>query len=151
MKFKYLAALAVVLMQFSSAVVAQVYRCEVDGKVRYSDEPCLGAKRVDVRPTRGLDKMSGKSLKGADVRTEESNRYVAEALRPIYRETPDQRATRHRRARNHLTPEETAECYLTDSRLGRLEAEEKTAMGRELQQVQQNLLKARQRHRKLRC
>lgn len=151
MKFKHLAALTVVLVQFSSPGVAQVYRCEADGKVRYSDEPCIGAKRVDVRPTRGLDKLSGKSLKGADVRAEEFNKYVAVVWRPLLRETPDQRATRHRRARNYLTPEETAECYLTDSHIGRLEAEEKAAVGNGLKQVQQELLKARQRHRKLRC
>ena len=145
------AATALVLMQFSSAVVAQVYRCEINGKVGYSDEPCRGAKRVDLRPTRGLDKLSGKSQKGADVRAEESNKQAADIFRPILRETPEQRATRHRRARNHLTPEETAQCYLLDARMRGLEGEEKAAAGAELQRVQQKLLKQRQEHRQLKC
>jgi|LakMenEpi03Aug12_release.lakeMendotaPanAssembly.Ray.scaffolds.fasta_scaffold936250_1 hypothetical protein len=37
------------------------YKCNVDGKVAYSDTPCLGAERIDAEPTRGLDKASGAS------------------------------------------------------------------------------------------
>ncbi|MBK1714845.1 hypothetical protein CKO43_18960 [Rubrivivax gelatinosus] len=36
-----------------------VFRCESNGKVIYSDSPCIGAKKVDVEPTRGLDASSG--------------------------------------------------------------------------------------------
>jgi hypothetical protein len=36
-----------------------VYKCEVGGKVTYSDSPCLGATRIDVEPTRGVSKLSG--------------------------------------------------------------------------------------------
>lgn len=151
MRIGNLAAMATVLTLLSSAAVAQVYRCEVNGKVSYSDEPCMGAKRVDVRPTRGLDKLSGKSSKGAEVRAEEFNKQAADALRPIFRETPDQRATRHRRFRNNLTPEEVAECYLLDARMESAEGREKVARGAELKQVQLQLLKQRQRHRELKC
>ena len=38
-----------------------VYKCNTDGKVVYSDTPCLGAERIDAEPTRGLDKSSGAS------------------------------------------------------------------------------------------
>ena len=45
-----------------------VYKCESKGAVTYSHEPCMGAKVVDTTPTQGLDKSSGSSRKGADVR-----------------------------------------------------------------------------------
>lgn len=34
-----------------------IYRCEVNGKIACTDKPCLGAKRLDVVPTRGVDKL----------------------------------------------------------------------------------------------
>lgn len=136
---------------FISPSMAQVYRCEVNGKASYSDEPCLAAKRVDVTPTRGLDKLSGKSQKGREVRREEHNKILADVERPLLRRTPEERATYSRRARNHLTPEEMAECYVRDPRIESLEKEEKTAKGAELQQVQQQLLKERRRQRELKC
>lgn len=151
MRMRNWAAMVIALTLLSSAAVAQVYRCEMNGKISYSDEPCMGAKRVDVRPTRGLDKLSGKSSKGAEVRAEEWNKQAADIFRPVFRETPDQRATRHRRYRNNLTPEETAECYLLDARMGRAEEQERAAKGVDLKQVQQQLLMQRQRHKKLKC
>jgi hypothetical protein len=36
------------------------YKCEVGGKIAYTDESCLGAKRMNIAPSRGLDKFSGK-------------------------------------------------------------------------------------------
>ena len=36
-----------------------VYKCQEGAKTVYSDEPCLGAQRINVEPTRGLDKSSG--------------------------------------------------------------------------------------------
>ncbi|MET4579443.1 hypothetical protein ABIE13_004571 [Ottowia thiooxydans] len=136
---------------FATSAMAQVYRCEVNGKASYSDEPCLGAKRVDVTPTRGLDKLSGKSQKSSEVRREEHNKLLADFERPILRRTPEERATYSRRARNNLTPEEMAECYVRDPRIESLEKEEKTANGAELKQVQQQLLKERKRQRELKC
>jgi len=40
-----------------------VFKCEEAGKVTYSDAPCLGAQKVDVQPTRGLNKSSGTERK----------------------------------------------------------------------------------------
>lgn len=44
-----------------------VFKCEVAGKVVYSDTPCLGASKVDVEPTRGKDakqmEVAGKRMK----------------------------------------------------------------------------------------
>jgi hypothetical protein len=46
--------------------------------------------------TQGLDKSSGQSRKGADVRDAEYDKAMAEALKPLLNETPKQRATRMR-------------------------------------------------------
>lgn len=56
-----------------------VYKCEAAGKVTYSDEPCAGAVRVEVEPTRGLNKSSGSERTGADVARERRREGIAEA------------------------------------------------------------------------
>jgi hypothetical protein len=60
-----------------------VYKCEDGGKVHYSDAPCLGGRKIDVEPTRGLDKSSGKSRTGNDVRHERNREMFAEAVKPL--------------------------------------------------------------------
>jgi len=39
-----------------------VFKCEENGKVIYSDSPCLGAKTVDVEPPRG--EIGGQEIGG---------------------------------------------------------------------------------------
>lgn len=34
-----------------AAAQSSVYRCETNGKVNYSDAPCVGAKVIDATPT----------------------------------------------------------------------------------------------------
>jgi hypothetical protein len=60
-----------------------VFRCEHNGQVSYSDQPCLAAKKVDVEPTRGLNRSTGKERVGADVQRERFHEGMAEALSPI--------------------------------------------------------------------
>jgi len=60
-----------------------VYKCEVGGKVRYSDSPCVGAQKVDVTPTRGMNKSTGCELTGSDVRREVFREQLIGAVRPI--------------------------------------------------------------------
>ena len=102
-----------------------VYKCESNGKTVYSDSPCLGATRVDVEPTRGVSKLSGAERVGQDVRKERTDEAVAEALRPVFNESAEQRALRHRRAR--LKPEARTECYALDAKLSGAEAAERRA------------------------
>jgi hypothetical protein len=92
-----------------------VYKCESKGAITYSHEPCIGAQVVDTTPTQGLDKSSGSSRKGADVRQIEQSKAMADALRPIFGETPAQREKRHRRFK--LPPGDRMECDDLDSRL----------------------------------
>lgn len=119
-----------------------VYRCEQNGKISYSDEPCMGAKRVDVTPTRGMDKWTGEQRTGPDVNREKSNEQMANGLKPIFGETPEQRETRHRRAR--LTGSEKMECMQLDSEMRKAE-------GTNTETTDEALYQMRKRYRALKC
>lgn len=127
-----------------------VYRCEVDKKVVYSDAPCLGARRVDVTPTQGLDSSTGQRRIGEDVRREQHNATMAKALQPLLGETPEQYALPHRRARLALPA--IQECARMDSQLRQLEVAETAAgSGAGKSAAQRDLYAARLRHRELGC
>lgn len=126
-----------------------VFKCEVNGKVVYSDEPCPDAKLVDVTPTRGLDKSSGKVWTGDDVRREKHNEVMSEALRPILNETPEQRAVRHKRFK--LSEQAKSECRTLDLQIEGLQNQERSSGKNEVVSVRQQLYKARLLHRELRC
>lgn len=121
-----------------------VYKCEVGGKVTYSDEPCAGAKVVDVEPTRGLGPRVG-----VDVQRERIREIQAEAMRPITGMSSAERDTFHKRFK--LTPEAKRECASLDRNIAQNEAVERLAKGSELSAVQQTLLMDRRRFRELRC
>ncbi len=144
-------AAAVVAVLGNAAVQAQtVYRCEAQGKVAYSHEPCVGAKAVDTTPTQGLDKSSGVSRKGADVRRAEYDKMMGDALRPITGLNDQQRATLHRRFK--LPHAAKAECAWLDTRLSSHEASERNAKTPQaLQSAQVALFESRQRYRELNC
>lgn len=144
-----LAVLAGALCVSAGSQAQTVYRCEVNGKVAYSHEPCVGAKAVDTTPTQGLDKSSGVSRKGADVRRAEFDKMMGEAFRPITGLDDQQRATLHRRFK--LTHAAKAECAWLDTRLESQEAAERTAQPEALKRAQQALFESRQRYRELRC
>jgi len=126
-----------------------VYKCEANGKVVYSHDPCLGAAVVDIAPTQGLDKSGGTSRKGDDVRRSEHNRAMSEALRPLLRETPQEYEKRHRRAR--LLPEEKLECAVLDAQVPSQEQSARTAAPGAKDEANAALLKSRMRFRGLRC
>jgi hypothetical protein len=126
-----------------------VYKCNVAGRVVYSDSPCLGARRVDVTPTQGLDKSSGTERVGTDVQQERHNEAMAEALRPLFAETAEQRAKRHHRA--SLAPHVRQQCEALDRGILSAEMEEGRTAQAEQQTVQGRLLRMRTQHRKLKC
>lgn len=126
-----------------------VFKCEKDGKVVYTDSPCLGAQRVDVQPTRGLNKMSGTERIGADVRQERHDEAMAEALHPIFGETAEQRATRHRRAK--LPQEARVQCGKLDGLISTAENEERRAAQASRQEVQKRLFGLRGQYKELKC
>lgn len=126
-----------------------VYRCELGGKVAYSHEPCLGAKAVDTTPTQGLDRSSGTSRKGADVRRSELDQRTGEALRPITGLSPEQRRAFHRRAK--LSAAVQRECKTLDARLPEQEAAERAADPLKRHPAQVALFESRKRYRELGC
>ena len=130
-------------------IAQQVYRCEVNGKISYSHEPCLGAKAIDTTPTQGMDKMTGKSQKGADVQRDEHRRLVGNISSTITGLSPE---THMRLAHRYALPRTAqAECAAWDLRLPSLEQASVKASPRDKEQAEIDLLKARKAFRDLRC
>lgn len=126
-----------------------VFKCEVAGKVVYSDSPCLGAVKVDVEPTRGADKSTGQPRVGADVQRERQREALAEGIRPVTGMNAKQFEVATRRMK--LGSEAQAECRKLDGEIPAAEADESRAMGSDRQVAQARLLKLRQQFRDLRC
>lgn len=126
-----------------------VYKCESGKQTHYSDTPCLGAKKVDVEPTRGFNKSTGQEKIGQDVMHEKHNEQMADALRPLLNETPEQRTTRQKRFK--LDPSVKLECARLDFQIPRLESQERSAARATLPVIQQDLLAARTQFQRLRC
>jgi hypothetical protein len=126
-----------------------VYKCDVGGKVAYTDEPCLGAKRLDIEPTRGLSKYSGQEKIGTDVRREMDREMMADALRPIVGLSRQQYATAHRRV--NLGGAAKKECSDLDQSIPQTEMIENTASREARPATQRELLALRKRFKELRC
>lgn len=118
---------------------AVVYRCEVGGKVVYSDEPCVSAKVIDATPNSGVDSLSGHKRIGADVRREQFNRQLGEALRPIG-SSPEKFTADVRRA--DLSTEAKLACSALDRQIPTLEQNRAPA---------NEIYQARKRYRDLKC
>lgn len=115
----------------------------------YSDVPCMGASKLDVEPTRGVSKLSGKERIGNDVRREVFQEQMADALKPISGMNAKQYDAFGRRLK--LSPEAQRECRQLDSQLPALEQSERQAAGADRAAVQQRLFGLRSRFRDLGC
>lgn len=116
-----------------------IYRCEVGGKVVYSDEPCVGARVVDATPNSGVDSLSGHKRVGADGQREQFHRQLGEALRPLG-SSPEKFSVDVRRA--NLSPEARLACAALDRDLPQLERSKVSA---------EEVYQARKRYRDLGC
>jgi hypothetical protein len=125
------------------------FKCVVGKSTVYSDAPCVGAERVDLQPTRGFSKSSGKERVGADVQREHYREQVAEALRPLTGKSDQEFDKSVRRFK--LTAAAKEECSSLDSSIGRTEAEERAATPAERAVVQRKLFGLRVRYRQLAC
>ena len=127
-----------------------VYKCESKGKITYTDEPCLGARRLDVVPTRGVDKLSGTERTGTDVANERRREVFADALRPISGMNAEQLATFSRRQR--LDSRSQRECaQLEAAILDTEQAERRNTGAGVIESLRQDLHILRKRYRQLGC
>jgi hypothetical protein len=126
-----------------------VFKCETEGKIYYSDSPCLAATKIDVEPTRGVSKLSGNERTGSDVRHERSREDMAEALRPLTGMDAKQTEVFGRRLK--LSESARLECVSLDKTIAQSEAEERKATMDSLRAVQRRLFTKRTRYRELGC
>jgi hypothetical protein len=126
-----------------------VYKCVAAGKVTYSDEPCLAAEKLEIEPTRGLDKATGTARVGADVQRERSREQMADALKPITGMDAKSLDTTGRRMK--LEPAARSACAALDRRISQGETQERATPESQRASVQQQLLGDRQRYRRLGC
>lgn len=144
--------LLILCMAWGASVASQaqpVYRCEEGGKVRYSHEPCVGAKVVDTTPTQGLDKSSGVSRKGRDVRQDELNRMFNDAVRPITGRSHEESKVAQRRWKLPATAQ--GECSLLDHHIPKQAQAAKAAVAEDKADAELRLYKSRARFRELGC
>ena len=126
-----------------------VFKCQIEGKTVYSDDPCPGAKRLEIEPTRGLDRYSGRQRVGADVQRERRNELLAEAVRPLTGMTAEETKVFERRVR--LEPNARRLCYRLDVAIPEAEKAERRARPSEMPEVQADLFALRSRYRELKC
>jgi hypothetical protein len=126
-----------------------VYKCAVAGKTAYSDSPCLGASRLEIEPTRGVNKLSGRERIGADVRREQQREAFADAIRPLTGMDAKQFDIQSRRM--SLPGAAQQECLNLDSSIPVVESEEKHSAPPQLAGIQKRLFEMRLRFKTLRC
>ena len=115
----------------------------------YSDSPCLGAQKIEIEPTRGLNRSSGREQIGADVRRELQREMFSDAVRPITGMDAKQFETQGRRMK--LTPEAQRACLHLDSQISAAERKEKLAKQPLLTEIQEQLFHKRKRFREFGC
>jgi hypothetical protein len=126
-----------------------VYKCVVEGRISYSDEPCLGARRVDVEPTRGLNKSTGTEQLGRDVQLERRREGIAEALRPITGMDAQEFAQFSRR--QSLPSSAQRECQILDRAISDHEQMERVGRGVARESATRKLFFLRSRAKELGC
>lgn len=106
----------------TTALSQPIYRCEHQGKIGYSDEPCINAKVVDVLPTEGAHSLSGKRTSNARSQQEEFRKAMDNALMPITGLTHEQMKVERRRMK--LPAQDKFECTWLDTKINAKNADE---------------------------
>lgn len=128
-----------------------IYKCLKGKEVVYTDEPCMGGTEPEIVPTQGLDKATGKSLKGKDVQAIERREiWVDNFIKPAFGIDRDQYKVMIERQK--LPPNDKDECYRLDSVLIDNKTTEKKAVGNaEVSKAQIELYNTRKRFKDLKC
>lgn len=141
--------LTVLLSASGFAYAEAVYKCTDNGKVSYSNEPCLGAQRVDTMATRGLDKMSGVQRSGTDVQAEKHNETMERAVQSVIGKN-----YRRERAikRQYHSAFDKLQCERLDGQIEALEKEENFIKNKvQLEILQAELFQRRKAFKDLDC
>ena len=157
----YRAMLVLIVATFSICAVAQsaptasrsAFKCKVDGKIVYSDEPCLGAEKIDFEPSKNAN-VTPRTVRSSDTRRPQpqrepekeanaENRHALTDAEPAPAEAVSGRA--------RLSSTSQRECRDLESGIARLEREEKEATKPELPRVQSQLFSKRKRFVDLGC
>lgn len=138
-----------VLGQQLPAPSRTMYKCTNGKLVSYSDQPCLGAERLVVVPTRGVNKLSGQERIGKDVAREQRREMFAEGIKPLTGMNAAQFEVAVRRHRLGSTAQ--TECRQLDAILPQTEAVEAAADKSTRPAVQQHLFRLRKRYTELGC
>lgn len=126
-----------------------ISKSQLKGTVSYSDEPCVGAQRLEAVPTRGVDRLSGSARAGNDVRNEIRSEQFAHALRPLTGMGASQFAAAARR--HQLDAAAQRECNQLEPVILELERAERQAPAAMAGSIQQDLFILRKRYKKLGC
>lgn len=126
-----------------------VYKCTIKGKLEYSDEPCIGAQRLNIVPTRGMNRLSGTARVGKDVQREMFSEQLGQAVRPLSGMNDAEYATFARR--HQLSGAAQRECRQLEPAILALERAEQGAPGNAAPALLQELLVLRKRYKMLRC
>jgi hypothetical protein len=126
-----------------------IYKCQVQGRISYSDEPCLGAQRLNITLTRGVDRLSGPVRTGKDVAQEIRSEQFAKAAQPLTGMSASEFATTVRR--NRLSGAAKSECRQLESSIIALEQTEQHTPAAMIAAPQQELYLLRKRYKALGC
>lgn len=126
-----------------------IFKCEQGGKVAYSDEPCIGAKELDIVVPRGMDKLSGTRRTGADVGEEIGREQLAQALKPLTGMTPAQFAAASKRS--SLPAAAAGRCRQLDAALPAAVRREREATAQTREQAQIDLYVLRKQFKSIGC
>lgn len=147
--WSWLVALSSFFASYTSSAAPPVYRCETNGRVAYSDSPCVGAKIIDATPNQGVDKMSGQSRKGAEVQRAETNNAFDDALTPLTGKSRGDMEVLRRRVR--LSSQDQAECARLDRQLPALEGGGGSSDAKARAEAEVRLYQTRKRFFDLKC
>lgn len=143
----------VVLLLFVASLCAAapptVYRCDSGGKIVYSAAPYVGGKVIDVTPTRGADKMTGRSIKGSDVQREKYRTMVDDTTRRLHGLSHEEMDVMRRRQK--LSSADQAQCASLDRQVPVLQAQTVNVVGSAKGQAEVKLYQARKRGFDLKC
>ncbi|WP_143084514.1 hypothetical protein [Massilia yuzhufengensis] len=125
-----------------------IYKCQIKGTISYSDEPCVGAQRLDATPTRGVNRLSGSARTGRDVSNEVRSEQIAQSIRPLTGMNAAQFATAVRR--HPLDAATQRECHQLEPAILKLEQAERHPSA-VIGPIQKDLFVLRKQYQKLGC